>query len=365
MVNFLLLSARRLILAFGYKLKRAFLLPVKPRYLHFLVTYQCNARCLMCHIWQRYLKDKGKVKKELNLADLDKFFSENQDWLANLRHIGISGGEPFLRKDLPAIIRLIHQKLPWVSIGIQTNGLSPDLIARKVKEILKFYPQLTIAVSLDGIGEIHDRIRGVKNAYQQVLRTVDLVKKLGVKEVTAGMTISPTNHQQILAVKKVVEGFGGEFSCFLVDESEHFGNKGKKLVLGKKAQKVVISALKNFSYHYYMDNLRLMLAGKRQPQLPCYSGWTSIVLNPYGEILPCILRSESFGNIKKQTLKEILSSKRTRLIRQKIKKCRCWAQCEVSTSAVVDPWDVVKWFLFYAPKKEFLKKMLPNLKRIS
>jgi len=75
------------------------------------------------------------------------------------------------------------------------------------------------------------------------------------------------------------------------------------------------------------------------------------------------LRFDSFGNIKKQSLAEILTNDNTRKIRAEIKKCSCWSICEVSTSAVVDPWDVGKWFLFYANKKEFLKQFQGKIGR--
>lgn len=318
----------------------------------------------MCDNWKRYLNQPLKLKDELSLKDYEKFFQNNKDWLSDLKHLGIAGGEPFLRNDLVDLVKSVRHALPWVSIGLQSNGLTPEKIAQSLDEIIKFYPEITLAVSLDGISETHDKIRGIKGAYEKVLKTISLARKAGVREISCGMTIQENNFNEILKVKEIAEREGAEFSCFLADVGEYY-NKKEKGGLSERAKKSVIQSLKSFRGDYYLDNLRLQLEGKRKRKLPCYSGWTSLVIDPYGEVRPCVLRSESFGNIKKQSLKEILAGNKAKKIREKIKKCTCWSICEVSTSAVVDPWDVGKWVLFYGNKKEFLKQFRGKIGRFT
>jgi len=358
MFNAFLFAAKRLILSFKYRLARRFLLPAKPLYLNFAATYKCNGRCLMCNNWKRYLENPSKVEEELTLKDLEKFFLENKDFLADLKHIGIAGGEPFLRPDLVEVVRLIREKLPKVSVGLQTNGLLPEVIEKNLKEIKKFYPEITLAVSLDGIGKTHDKIRGIKGAYQKVLQTIDKAQALEISEITAGMTVTKDNYQEIDAVRKLLGEKGVKLSFYPADEGEYYNTTSSRNLSGLRGvNESLIKALNKDRGDYFNDNLRRQLLGEKRT-LPCYSGWTSLVIDPYGEVKPCVLRPESFGNIKKQSLEKILTGKIAKQIRQKIKKCTCWSICEVSTSAVVDPWDVVKWFLFYANKKKFLKKML-------
>lgn len=338
-------------------------MPAKPRYINLSLTYLCDSRCQMCDNWKRYQNQPQKLAEELSLQDYKNFFGDNKGFLSDLKHLGIAGGEPFLRKDLVNLVKTVRRQLPKVSIGLQSNGLNPKEISQSLREIIKFYPQITLAVSLDGISETHDKIRGVKGAYKKVLETISLAKKAGVKEISCGMTIQEENYDEILEVKGVVEGLGAEFSCFLADQGEYYNTKSKS-GLSKKARSSIIRSLESFRGDYYLDNLRLQLLGKRKRQLPCYSGWTSLVIDPYGEVRPCVLRSDSFGNIKKRALKEILTGEEAREIRKKIKKCSCWSICEISTSAVVDPWDVGKWFLFYANKKEFLSNIRSKENRL-
>lgn len=363
-INLFLLTFKNLLFSFNYKIKRALNIPVKPIFINFPITYLCNSRCSMCDIWKRYKDHPKQFKDELTYEDLKIFLRRNKNWLSEVRHVGITGGEPFMRSDIVEIIKLFRKELPKADIGIQTNGLDPALVEKQLKNILDFYPKLSFAVSLDGLSKTHEEVRGIKGAFEKALTTIKMAQSYGVGDITTGMTISEKNYGEVLKVSEVAEKNNCEFSCFLSDEGEYFNNQGKLAGLSLKAKDNVIQTLKKFSYHYFMDNLRLQMEGKRKRQLPCYSGWTSLVIDPFGEVKPCILRSESFGNIKKDSLKKMLTSKRAKEIREKIKKCTCWCQCEVSTSAVVDPWDVVSWFLFFADKRKFIKKMLPKLNRI-
>ena len=112
------------------------------------------------------------------------------------------------------------------------------------------------------------------------------------------------------------------------------------------------------------------MQGKRKRELPCYSGFTSLVIDPYGNVKPCILKTKGinddiFGNIKTSPLRAILTSSKAQVIRNHVKKCSCWCQCEVSSSAIFAPFDVMKWFVFYCPdKKGFIAHILNKHKRI-
>lgn len=336
-------------------------------YINFLITYRCNARCSMCSIWQKYQKNPRLTKNELTLEEIKKFLKENKNYLKKLKHIGITGGEAFLREDIVEIIKAIKETLPWVETGIQTNGLSPQLVLEKTKKILEFYPNFSLSVSIDGLGEVHDKVRGIPKAFEKAVKTIKGAQELGVKNISCGMTISSKNYGQILKTQKYVENeLGCRFTCFLSDESDYyFDNIGKNQILDKKQTATVIRQLKNYEGDYYLDNLSQMMEERKKRTLPCYSGYTSIVIDPFGEVMPCVLKSWKFGNIKKQKLKEMMSSPNAIQIRKKIDGCTCFSQCEVSSSAVVDIFDVLRWFLTSSlnGKKQFLTSLLKEKKQ--
>jgi len=332
---------------------------VKPRFLNFLITYHCNSRCTMCGIWRRNHKEK-----ELSAKEILGFFEQNKYFFSDLCHIGITGGEPVTRSDLVGIIKGIKKILPNVELGFQTNGLLPEKTEKILRQIISFYPGISLAVSLDGLRKTHDSIRGIKGAFEKSLTTVKLAKALGIKRITSGMTINEKNFLEVEAVKQLVEDLGCEFTCFLPDKADYFNNEQYDFTFVCRIKDKLAPLLeKNFSHHYFVDNLRLQLENKRVRRLLCYSGYTSLVLDPYGNIKPCILRPETFGNLRqKPSLEKMLFNPKALLLKNRLKSCSCWNQCEVSTSAVVSPWDVLWWFIFYCQKKrEFLVNFYSRL----
>ena len=84
---------------------------------NFAVTYRCNSRCQNCNIWQKEPSD------ELTLTEIIKFFTVNRDFLRNVKSIQLTGGEPFLRDDLPQIVTTITKTIPGIMVWVPTNGL--------------------------------------------------------------------------------------------------------------------------------------------------------------------------------------------------------------------------------------------------
>ena len=71
----------------------------KIYHINFAVTYGCNSRCKHCNIWRKSKENTKIIEKELKLTEIEKTFEESQ-YLNCIQSIGITGGEPFLRKDL-------------------------------------------------------------------------------------------------------------------------------------------------------------------------------------------------------------------------------------------------------------------------
>ncbi|EKD42897.1 MAG: radical SAM protein, partial [uncultured bacterium] len=112
------------------------------------LTYNCNARCNMCDIW------KIKNSPELTLEDVSKLPS-------SLRDVNLSGGEPFLRRDLPEIVAAVRKACPKARMVISTNGFLTPVIDKAMDKILQIAPDIGVAISIDGIGEMHNTVRGI------------------------------------------------------------------------------------------------------------------------------------------------------------------------------------------------------------
>lgn len=129
----------------------------KPERIQFPINDVCNARCVMCNIWHQK-KVHEITPQELRQVLSDPLFSEVQG-------VGINGGEPTLRRDLPELAKALIESLPSLrSISLITNGLhrqrARDNIQRLSRVCREMDKQLHVMVSIDGVGALHDFVRG-------------------------------------------------------------------------------------------------------------------------------------------------------------------------------------------------------------
>lgn len=89
------------------------------------ITSRCNGRCSMCNIWKLPPTEDPSVEK------IEGFFKENKGFLKHLELIQLTGGEPFLRDDLPEIAQIVNETAPKCMIWCPTNGLLPEKIAER------------------------------------------------------------------------------------------------------------------------------------------------------------------------------------------------------------------------------------------
>ena len=108
-------------------------------------TFRCNSRCLTCNVYERPVD-------ELTLDEWDRAFQalgKAPVWFT------FSGGEPFLRKDLPDIIEAAWRRCRPKVVNIPTNGTYADRVVAGVARLAPVLrgTQLVINVSLDAVGE--------------------------------------------------------------------------------------------------------------------------------------------------------------------------------------------------------------------
>ena len=268
------------------------------------ITYKCNSRCRMCNIWQ--IEDP----EDLPLA---YFYNLSR----HLKYINLTGGEPFLRPDLPEIITIIKQVSPKAKIIISSNGLATDLIVRQVEQILSIDKNIGLRISLDGIGAVHDEVRGLDGFYGQVLRTVESLKKLGVKNLGFSFTIMDINADQMKAVYDLSKKMNLELALALVQNSEVYFRKtdneiAKIDLVADSLNYIITQELKSFKikrwFRAYYDYGLLYYAKFKERLLKSGAGFDSFFIDPQGDIYPSNLIKLSFGNLGEAPLNKIWNS---------------------------------------------------------
>ncbi len=133
------------------------------------VTDRCNMRCDHCMFWRR-IDDPGP---EMSLEN----FKQIAQTAPSLRTVSITGGEPFLRNDLPDIVETFYCENGAQNVQVNTNGLLMDRMAGLVeKDLAQQYEHfLSYQVSIDGFEEHHDTLRQLPGSFKKI---IDNLKKL-------------------------------------------------------------------------------------------------------------------------------------------------------------------------------------------
>jgi MoaA/NifB/PqqE/SkfB family radical SAM enzyme len=299
----------------------------------------------MCNIWQ--IQNPSELPVE---------------WFANLnpelKYINLTGGEPFLHPRLAAIVRRVHQAAPKAQIIISSNGLATDLIVDTMKEIMKSGADIGVRISLDGIGETHDRIRGIQGMFKYALDTVSQLKALGIRNLGLSFTIQDENKDDLLKVYDLSRQMKVQLAMALVQNSEIYFSKDTNRVnaveaVEKNLQEVIRRELagpnpKHWLRAFYDYGLLLYLKeGKRL--LPTGAGRDSLFIDPSGKIYPSNLLNLEMGNLGTGTLKDTWNKTEANTVREKIKLekiSESWIICtirgEMKRHAIKVLWWVLK-----------------------
>ncbi len=113
--------------------------------------------------------------------------------------MNVTGGEPFIRKDINEIIDVIRPKTN--RIVISTNGFFTE----KIIELFKKYPDLGIRISIEGLQKSNDTIRGIRNGFDRGLRTLLTLRRMGIKDIGFGMTVQDVNCRDLFRATEITE----------------------------------------------------------------------------------------------------------------------------------------------------------------
>ena len=163
------------------------------------VTYACNLKCPHCLTSSRKaLKRELTTDQAMALVDMMT--------KAKILYLSLSGGEPFLRPDIIPILK--HIASTNMRLDIATNGVAlPVDILKAMRDL----PIFQIQVSIDGIGEQHDRFRGRTGAFDASVQTIRRLADEGIS-VSIGATVTAENIDDLerimdFAVKEGCSGF--------------------------------------------------------------------------------------------------------------------------------------------------------------
>lgn len=297
--------------------------PPAPINLTLSITNMCNSRCQSCDIWKIYPAEKDRLAEELSVEEIEKIFRS----VGRVYFFNISGGEPFLRKDIVDIVRVGCEQLKPSVVHIPTNALSPQRIATLTEEILigmrTWSPgtKLTLKPSFDGVGEFHDWVRGIPGNYKKLIHTLQLLRDLRERydhlRVGVGTVISTMNIDRLPDIIAEGERFAVDtYISEVAEERDEMRNVGTGITPSHEAYGDAIQQFRDMTFdrlkeasglelltqgmrHHYYEITRRWLRDRKQV-IPCYGGISNAHISAYGDLWPCAILagSRSMGNLK-------------------------------------------------------------------
>lgn len=291
---------------------------LKPIWMWLEATDKCNSRCTHCSIWKKKPTENPLTPQEIERTFKDPVFSD-------LEYIIISGGEVVLRPDIVEFYLAIHRALPQAQLHLSTNGIAVDRVIKVVNEVISHDIPLKVGVSIDGIGEKHDLVRGVKgnfrNADRLLKELVALRKNTNKVFPVIGYTLSNLTIDSFKDVKDYAEKMQVGLVVQWFSESSFYDNVGKNLVdkknLGERMIKIVESLPTEPLNDMWIDWLK-----GGSIKFDCFAMYTFCVLKCNGDIVPCLsLWETSAGNVREKTPTEIWNSLEAKNARKCVKNC--------------------------------------------
>ncbi|MCP2500231.1 MAG: radical SAM protein [Deltaproteobacteria bacterium] len=299
------------------------------------VTYRCNARCTMCYTW----KHPSDKKLEISAKDLVS--------LPQMVRLNVTGGEPFLKDDLGEILEVVKKKAKRVVIS--TNGF----LTKRTLEVMSGHKDVGIRVSVDGMEEVHDAIRGFKGANQKSLETLRGLKELGLKDLGIAVTISDRNAKDLVPVFRLAEKEGVELATAVLHNAYYFHKEDNVIVnkefVGDEIGKLMKAYLgsshpKNWFRAYFTQGLVDHVNAKPRA-MKCTMATDSFFVDPFGYVRPCNVMNLPFGNIKEKSFQEIWTGSEAEEARKKVAVCKenCWMIGSVGHLMRKNPWKPIGW----------------------
>lgn len=302
---------------------------MKPTSAIVAVTLNCNARCVMCDIWKQSSTDEMLPEEYLKLP-------------ASLREINLTGGEPFLRRDLLAAISAIRRACPQARLVISSNGLLVERMRQSAPHLSQMGPAVAVRISIDGIAETHDHLRSVPHGFPRALQSLQALREAGVRDLGIGMTILAENVSEVGQVYQAAEELGVEFSLTIASDSPIFFGVGKSRL--RPPMDALVEQLQSLITNEYCHRhpkrwfrawfekglVRYALRGRRS--LPCDAGQGFFYVDPYGVVYGCHMLPDRMGNLREESWETLWQSPEARRVRQKAQGCqKCWMVCTART----------------------------------
>ena len=325
------------------------------------ITSRCNLRCEFCWLWGESGVGKKYAKEEMSTEEVKNVIDSLP---ATCYLVYIAGGEPFIRKDILEIIK--YTKSKGTMVNLTTNGM---LIGKMSKGIIESGLD-QINISVDGMKETHDSIRG-RGSFDKVMentrKLIEEKKLRGSKRpiIKLNTTISTLNYSNLVPMMELASDIGVDRLTFQhlwftskelatshkemmkkffdIDCKGIFGYVNERIhdidekVLEPELAKIrEISKKTGVDVKFWPDLSKRGMSFSDYRDLDhimeskCLHPWFVVNIKPNGDVVPCTdyyIPEYIVGNLKEKRLKDLWNSARFITFRKKLKQCGIFPGC--------------------------------------
>ena len=322
-----------------------------PPFLILFINSICNQKCEHCFYWKNLNRRDDLSKEEL--------FALSKS-LGRIENLNLSGGEPFLRAEFGEICRQFIRHNQVRQIYVPTNGYFTERTVKQVTETLKEKDlDLFVAeISLDGLGEFHNRFRGSPGAFDKAMATYEALAKLQERDPRLRIhSISTATEVNMDEIRRL--------TSYLFDHCPKMDHHNLALIRGdRKNPSLNGPALEQYQHLYeYVRRLwapreegrygsivepmlqwaKSQTAAAQRQVIPCRAGVLSAVVYSNGDVSVCETHAP-LGNLRQNTFAEIWNSPEANALRGAIadRQCYCTNEVFLWPSITYQPYHLVR-----------------------
>lgn len=289
---------------------------IRPLSAHIKFTENCQAGCISCDYWKSRWQDRISTDRAVELL--------NEISAAGIGTLRLTGGEPLLRRDLFEILHRANATA-FKHIILQTNGL----LLKKLHKEVNDSPITKVAVSIDGLKESNDLIRGIQGYFDL---GVEGIKLLRGKKLAISVTLNRLSADELEKLADLAHSLGADIEFNILSRSLSFlkdadlNSMWPQVSDVPKIAKFVRESLKRPEYE--TDYITRYYNNETLAEPACVLGYLQVFVMSNGDVLTGCYPLNPVGNILKDSLASILASEAysrqcLAMIRRECPGCTC------------------------------------------
>lgn len=295
----------------------------RPLAAHVKLTENCQAKCISCNYWKSRWQDGIATDRAVELL--------NEIGTLGIRSLRFTGGEPLLRKDFFDILKKANTS-SFRHIILQTNGL----LIKKLHKDLNASPITKICVSIDGLEETNDVIRGIRGYFELGMEGIKLLRD---KQVAISVTLNRMSVEELEKLAEVAHDVGAEVEVNILSRSLFFLKDADLASLWPERSDVaeIVRFLRDTVKRpaYELDYIKQYYNREMVEEPPCVLGFLQVFVLSNGDVLTGCYPLKPVGNILRDSLKTILASEEysrqsVAMVRRECPGCTCGVESSLA-----------------------------------